>query len=377
MGKSFVQRSADPFSDTSMGKITLDPLVITGSVFRYDFTNAFSNPNADGALSNGATFKNLVEGAGDATYTAVNGGFTVAAGKKGLTSPGTDSNLTSFLALPAGAFDMHTETGDHAFIQHMWHKEVTGYQTTGGTSYGDRINGGETSAIWGATPAQFVFATGQPVAGFGAAPNVYIRAAAIATSPTAVAVDALLNASHLLSIAYEGGTIKYYVDGALFSSIAWANAFGLPSRRSHGSFVFAGQPAAADTVTVNGNAITFVAGAPAGAQVQIGADATATALALKTYINANKVTLNATAEGTGTTLAVLQRDATLLTLAKSSANITVGAVVAAKSIRMGNYMKGDFYCIAGEDLTASGRTAGAAALSEYNGFRARLTALGL
>lgn len=375
MTYSFIQRSGSDFTDAAIKKMTLDPLVIDGSLFRYDFINAYSNPNPDGAIANGAVFKNLVQGAADATYTSGSAGFIVAAGKKGLVCPGTNTSTSSFIALPSGEFDMHTEGGDHNFIEHLWFKEITGYNVVGGMIMGDRA--AETSAYWGASPSQAAMYSG---AGNGAAPYVLIRANGVAYAPPGVVNDSLLNAAHLLSMAYVAGTFYYYVDGALFGSVTYPSAvtLGLPTRRSHGTLVFGGLPLALETVTINGNVITFVASGAAGAQVNIGADATATAQALKTYINANKVALGVTAEGATTTIVVINRAlATLLTLTETCTNVTLGAVVASKGFILTNYMKGDTYLLAGEDLTLSGRTALASAQAEFAGYRPKLVAAGL
>lgn len=379
MSYSFIQRSGTDFTDPSIERLQLDPLVIAGSLFRLDFLSAYSNPNPDGALGSGAIFKNLVQNGLDATYSPIGGNvFTVQPGRKGLFCASTSTTSDSAIVFPAGEMDMHTEGGDHNWIIHAWVKMVAGYQVNGSQILGDRVS--ETSAYWGVTPAGMSIQCGSGTP-LGAAPYGLVRANGGATSAGQGAADALLNAAHLLSLSYVNGILQFYVDGApqgvavVYGS---AGTLGLPSRRSHGTFVFGALPAAGDTVTINGNVITFVAGGAVGAQVNIGADATAMALALKTYINANKTTLGATAEGTGTTLAVIQRaTATTLTLAKSSANVTVGAVVAPKGMRINPYMKGDYYCVSGEDLTVSGRTAAAAAAAEFAGYRPKLVAAGL
>lgn len=375
MTYSFIQRSGSNFTDTSIKKMQLDLLVTDGSLYRLDFLNGYSNPNPDGTLAGGAVFKNLVQGAADATYTLSSGGMSVATGKKGLSSPGTDTGGSSYLGFPNGEFDMHTATGDHDFIEHLWYKQITGYSPVGPQLLGDYLS--ETSAWWGLSPCAPTIFAGQNGSG-GARPYAILRGPNAATNPPAN--ESLLNAAHLISAAYVGGNVQLWIDGALFSSTPYTSAstLRLPSRRSHGTFVFSGQPSAADTVTINGNVITFVAAGAAGAQVNIGADATATAQALKTYVNANTVTLGATAEGAAATLLILQNSlTTLMTLVKSAANVTVGAVVASKNLRLFNGLKGDYYAVAGEDLTVSGRTAQASAQAEFAGYRPKLVAAGL
>jgi hypothetical protein len=376
MTYSFIQRSGSNFTDLALRKLKLDPLVVEGSLFRFDFINAYSNPNADGVLANGAPFRNLVEGAGDATYTLGTGGFSVVAGKKGLACAGVDLTSSSFVGLLPGEYDMHTAASDHDYVMHAWVKPTAGGPAIGNALLGDRWD--ETSAYWGATPCSAQIQSGLNAPNSDA-PYAIIRSG-VNTATPALANGALLGAAHLISFSYVNGILSLYADGAFFSSFANSQAATLrmPSRRSHGTFFFAGAPAANDTVTVNGNAITFVAAGAVGAQVNIGANAAANALALKTYINANAVALGATAEGVGATLLVLNTSKTvLITLAKASANITVGTPVAAKALRMVSYMKGDYYCISSEDLTVSGRTAAAAIAAEYAGYHAKLVAAGL
>jgi len=65
---------------------------------------------------------------------------------------------------------------------------------------------------------------------------------------------------------------------------------------------FTGTGTAADTVTINGQAITLVASGATGFQVNIGASATLTAQAVKALINANPDTFQVFAVGDGTAL---------------------------------------------------------------------------
>lgn len=56
---------------------------------------------------------------------------------------------------------------------------------------------------------------------------------------------------------------------------------------AEGSILFVANPAAADTITLNGTVVTFVAGAPVGNQVQIGVDLAATMAALVAFLDAS------------------------------------------------------------------------------------------
>jgi hypothetical protein len=62
---------------------------------------------------------------------------------------------------------------------------------------------------------------------------------------------------------------------------------GVRLQTDNNMFNFIANPTAADTVTIDGHVITFVASGATGQQVNIGADAAATALALRDYIAAN------------------------------------------------------------------------------------------
>lgn len=98
---------------------------------------------------------------------------------------------------------------------------------------------------------------------------------------------------------------------------------------AHGVLTFGGQPSADDTVTINGNAITFKASGATGAQVNIGGSATLTATALLTYINANTETLTVNAQQSGTRLTIEANTAgaagNAITLAKSGTYPSVSA----------------------------------------------------
>lgn len=72
--------------------------------------------------------------------------------------------------------------------------------------------------------------------------------------------------------------------------------------RATGGYTVGDNPTAADTITINGQAITFVAGAPVGFQVQIGATTDVTASSIRTLVNANPDTFDVVATGTGTTV---------------------------------------------------------------------------
>ena len=92
---------------------------------------------------------------------------------------------------------------------------------------------------------------------------------------------------------------------------------------SVGQISLTANPAANDTLTVNGTAITFVASGATGPQVNIGASSTVTAANLVTYLNVNTSTLNVNSSSANGLVSIFSTTAGLYTLAKSSAAITV------------------------------------------------------
>lgn len=105
-----------------------------------------------------------------------------------------------------------------------------------------------------------------------------------------------------------------------------------------GAVTFGGNVAPADTLTIQGTAVTFVASGATGNQVNIGASATATAAALLAFLstsvdaNLSKMTYALDVTGlilTVTAITLVAATGNAYTLAKSSTNLTVsGATLA-------------------------------------------------
>jgi len=102
-----------------------------------------------------------------------------------------------------------------------------------------------------------------------------------------------------------------------------------------GTITFSGMPAANDTVTVGGTAVTFVAANPTGNQVLIGGTAAQTAANLQAFlqasadVNISKCKYSTTLAVTTVTYASVGTAGNAFTLAKSSTNIAVsGATLA-------------------------------------------------
>lgn len=146
-----------------------------------------------------------------------------------------------------------------------------------------------------------------------------------------------------LTAASSGATCAWFsaYTNFIFTSgtTGAASAFGfLKAPTAIGSYTFAGQPAANDTITINGTVVTFVASGATGNQVNIGASLTVTLASLLAFLSASadvqlvKFTyivvgsvlyLTAVTAGTG---------GNALTIAKVGTNITVsGATLAGGS----------------------------------------------
>lgn len=105
--------------------------------------------------------------------------------------------------------------------------------------------------------------------------------------------------------------------------------------KASGTITFTGQPAPADTITIGGTVVTFVASGPTGNQVLIGATAAATATNLNTFLSAStdsNISL-CTYSVSGLVVTVTYKLVGLagnsFTLAESAANLTVsGATLA-------------------------------------------------
>lgn len=365
------------FTDSTLPILTLDPLVITGTVFRYDFINSYSNPLADGAITNGAVFKNLVDGGLDATYSAggTGTGITNAANKKGLVLPGSNGG-TNYVIAPVGAYDMHGETADQSHVLHQWFRQDTSGNLASISLIHDRSGG--DSPHWGANPSQpSIFVTADATRSYG-----FMRVDALSVSTAEAAANTMQGASRLLSVSYNAtnGLLSYYIDKVLIASATYANYASkrLPPKRSHNLMTFGSNPAANDTVTINGTVITFVSSGATGNQVNIGADASATAQAFKTFVNTNRTALGAFAEGSAAAIVVINIALTNLALSESSSAITLGTLVGPRSLRLAqNMAKGVVYCVSMENLTISGRAATTAIAAEYDGYKPVLTAAGL
>jgi hypothetical protein len=70
---SFIAKLSQAVTDVTIPTTTLDPVVNAGTSWLFDFTNPYCNPNPAGNLAVGSVFRNLVEGAGDASVVRPGG----------------------------------------------------------------------------------------------------------------------------------------------------------------------------------------------------------------------------------------------------------------------------------------------------------------
>ncbi|WP_186163582.1 DUF3383 family protein [Burkholderia gladioli] len=129
---------------------------------------------------------------------------------------------------------------------------------------------------------------------------------------------------------------------ASYATVVWTGSQFLVTSKSSGTGAAASgtvtltaNPAANDTVTINGTAVTFVAAAPSGSQVLIGGSAAATAANLQAFLaasadaNLSQCSYSTTGAVTTVTAIALGNAGNAITLAKSSSAITLsGATLA-------------------------------------------------
>lgn len=128
-----------------------------------------------------------------------------------------------------------------------------------------------------------------------------------------------------------------------------------------GSITFTGVPAAAGTVTINGQAVTFVDGAPGANQVQrnVGGDtATSIAQALKTLVNADPGTFGVVLSGAAgvlTATAIVQGTAgNSITMVDGASNMTTVTPLSGGTNTAGSIPAGTAIAIAAQASPSAG-----------------------
>lgn len=201
------------------------------------------------------------------------------------------------------------------------------------------------------TGAFFVYVDGVPITvsglNFSASANLNAVAAAI----QAVLVGLAAGSTVVWNAIYNRFEVTSGTTGAA-SSLSF-----IVAPTASGFFNFTGQPSPADTITLNGTVVTFVAGSPSGNQVQIGGSVAATLANLLAFLKASSDTqiVKFTYSVVGVKLYVVAVATGVagnsLTIAKSGANIAVSgatlsggsgtdisAMLVATSILVGAYL---------------------------------------
>ena len=110
-----------------------------------------------------------------------------------------------------------------------------------------------------------------------------------------------------------------------------------------GTITFSGNPAANDTITINGTQVMFVGGAPSGTQVRIAGDLAGTLNAVVAYFAAHPVNGVGSVSVSGAGLLVLSAKPadTTITIAASAGTVSHGTLQAQrvrKRVTMNNRM---------------------------------------
>lgn len=174
--------------------------------------------------------------------------------------------------------------------------------------------------------------------------NIHMKNLALlfGTDATTRTTNAAAGQSELFTVQkglyYQLGATSDRVDGVKkIDTVTVSDNTGV---HATGTLTFGGQPTAADTVTISGVVLTFVAGTPSTNQIQIGGSATITAQALKTYINEHPSVFHVTAAGASTVITVTAivggTAANSYTLAKSGTYPSVSAANLAGGTAAGN-----------------------------------------
>jgi hypothetical protein len=127
MPDTIVTRYAFKTGNTRLPRTPRDPNMTAGTLARFDFTDAWSNPNPDGAVPLASTFRNMVEGGPNITVAGSGTAFSNKAGKTGLVV-GTVGSTVLNIGAP-GALDMKA-AGEAAFLVSHWFALPASGETT-------------------------------------------------------------------------------------------------------------------------------------------------------------------------------------------------------------------------------------------------------
>lgn len=210
MSATIIQRSADAFTDANLAKLYADPILNKGSMYLFDFVNPIGNPNPDGALGAGATFKNFVDGGADAVYVPATGGNSAtigisnAANKAGIVSTGQTGNIATPPTITLG--NPTAAIGADEALMILWLK-TNGNAFQGGSFLIDGFDIAPAAgqiywaySIYEAVNAQSLQA-GTRISGAG-----IVGPTIVANKPGVV---------RQIAMSVSAGTIKIYENGAL------------------------------------------------------------------------------------------------------------------------------------------------------------------
>lgn len=127
MADCIVKKYAFKTGNTKLPKSPRDPSMTAGTIARFDFTDSYVNPNPDGAVAQGATFRNMVDGGPIIIVAGSGTAFSNKTGKTGLVVGTVGSTLLNIGA--PGALDMKAP-GEHAFIVSHWFALPASAETT-------------------------------------------------------------------------------------------------------------------------------------------------------------------------------------------------------------------------------------------------------
>lgn len=209
---SVIERLTANFTDPAQPKLYRDKILNAGSKFLFDFVTPYCNPNADGAIANGATFKNLLDGGPDAVYVAGSGGITNRAGKAGLVLGGGAPNANNAARIDLGA-GLNLPTAGHPFVVVAWFKMLSGTLVNNAPVLEFRSADG-----------QWMFYTGVD----GKTPAGIVRNGAVSVQADAAASGTVLDQVVQIALSWAPGTVTTYRNGAQVAQTAGAAANTLP-----------------------------------------------------------------------------------------------------------------------------------------------------
>lgn len=211
MTVTIIHRSPDAFTDTTLPRLQRDPVANEGTLFLFDFLDAYCNPNPDGPLAAGAPFRNLANDSANGVFTPGAGGnaesiiVANAANKTGITSSGQTGNIYTGPEISLGG---PVPTADKAFVTTLWVK-TNGLPFTPGNIMSDAAAaGGANGTTWWAWAFYHSLAN---------APQLGQRV--VGGSLTGVPLPAS-TAVRQLALAWSAGTLSAYVNAVLVGSTA-------------------------------------------------------------------------------------------------------------------------------------------------------------